>query len=124
MGDGGEGEEDQDGMIEDEAAAVAAAAEGVNMDEAAAIPPELLASLPLQDILAAVVAKAKWDRAKVAELAQAFDFMAPCATDFHTVQARALSCLNNMLLVLPLPAGSPPSSSQLDHSYCLFFFFF
>jgi len=104
MGDGGEGEEDQDGMIEDEAAAVAAAAEGVNMDEAAAIPPELLASLPLQDILAAVVAKAKWDRAKVAELAQAFDFMAPCATDFHTVQARALSCLNNMLLVLPLPA--------------------
>jgi hypothetical protein len=85
----------------------------VNMDEATAIAPEVLAALPLPAILAKVVEKIQWDRIKVTALGQAFGFMQKCITHFHDVQARALSCLNNMLLVLPLPAGihSPSYSS-------------
>lgn len=76
----------------------------VNMDEATAIAPEVLAALPLPAILAKVVEKVQWDRTRVTALGQTFGFMQKCVTHFHDVQARALSCLNNMLLVLPLPA--------------------
>jgi hypothetical protein len=78
----------------------------VNMDEATAIAPEVLAALPLPAILAKVVEKVQWDRTRVTALGQTFGFMQKCVTHFHDVQARALSCLNNMLLVLPLPAGT------------------
>jgi putative effector of murein hydrolase LrgA (UPF0299 family) len=76
------------------------------MDEATAIAPEVLAALPLAAILAKVVEKVQWDRTRVTALGQTFAFMQKCVTHFHDVQARALSCLNNMLLVLPLPAGT------------------
>lgn len=91
--------------LEEEETVDEATVMAVNMDEATAMAPEVLAALPIPTIMAKVVEKLQWDRVKVTELGQAFIFMKKCVVNFHAVQARALSCLNNMLLVMPLPSG-------------------